>query len=85
MSQILVQKKFMEVGLTVFVFRNGNFNNKEKYPKPYCEKLLYVRDGQILPFHFHWSKTEDIINRGGGDLEITLYQSDENEDLPIKM
>lgn len=77
-------EKFMEVGLTVFVFRNGNFNNKEKYPKPYCEKLLYVRDGQILPFHFHWSKTEDIINRGGGDLEITLYQSDENEGFTDK-
>lgn len=77
-------EKFMEVGLTVFVFRNGNFNNKKKYPKPYCEKLLYVRDGQILPFHFHWSKTEDIINRGGGDLEITLYQSDENEGFTDK-
>lgn len=64
---------FDKVGLTVFTFRNGNFYNKDRYPKPYAEKLLYVRDGQILPFHYHWSKMEDIINRGGGDLEITLY------------
>lgn len=70
---------FLKTGLTVFVFRNGSFSNKEKYPKPYCEKLLYVRDGQVLPYHFHWNKTEDIINRGGGDLEITLWKADENE------
>lgn len=66
---------FDKVGLTIFTFRNGNFYAKEKYPKPYAEKLLYVRDGQILPFHYHWSKREDIINRGGGDLEITLYNA----------
>lgn len=64
---------FLSEGLAIFTFRNGNFHNKAKYPKPYAEKMLYVRDGQILPFHFHWSKREDIINRGGGDLEITLF------------
>jgi len=66
---------FTHVGLTVFTFRNGNFKQKETYPKPYCEKLLFVRDGQILPFHFHWYKMEDIINRGGGSLKLTLYNS----------
>ena len=59
----------------IFTFRNGNFYAKDKYPKPYCEKLDYVMDGQVLPFHYHWSKREDIINRGGGDLAITLYNS----------
>lgn len=72
---------FQHIGLTIFTFRNGNFHNKQTYPKPYAEKLLLVNDGQVLPFHFHWSKMEDIINRGGGDLEITLYASDENEDF----
>lgn len=72
---------FEKIGLSIFTFRNGNFHKKEKYPKPYAEKLLIVNDGQILPFHFHWSKMEDIINRGGGDLVITLYNSDENEDF----
>ena len=66
---------FEHYGLTVFTFRNGNFHNKEKYPKPYAEKLLLVNDGQILPYHYHWSKMEDIINRGGGDLELTLYNA----------
>jgi len=66
---------FDKIGLTIFTFRNGNFHNKEKYPKPYAEKLLFVHDGQVLPFHYHWSKMEDIINRGGGDLEVTLYNA----------
>ncbi|WP_165002798.1 MULTISPECIES: D-lyxose/D-mannose family sugar isomerase [unclassified Enterococcus] len=68
-------------GLTSFTFRNGNYNHPEQYPKPYCEKLLIVEDGQELPFHFHWKKMEDIINRGGGVLEITLYHADEQDQL----
>ncbi len=64
---------FDKIGLTIFTFRNGNFYKKDKYPKPYAEKLLLVGDGQILPYHYHWSKMEDIINRGGGDLVLTLY------------
>ncbi|MBU2701260.1 D-lyxose ketol-isomerase [Sporomusaceae bacterium BoRhaA] len=72
---------FEHIGLTIFTFRNGNFNKKNKYPKPYCEKLLFVREGQILPFHFHWYKMEYVINRGGGTLKITLYNSNENEDF----
>jgi D-lyxose ketol-isomerase len=70
---------FKDIGVTIFTFRNGNFNNRDKYPKPYAEKLLLVEDGQELPFHFHWSKMEDIINRGGGDLVMHVYNSDKNE------
>lgn len=66
---------FYKIGLTIFTFRNGNFNDKVNYPKSYAEKYLLVNDGQVLPFHYHWHKMEDIINRGGGDLEITLYNS----------
>ena len=66
---------FDKIGLTIFTFRNGNFHAKDKYAKPYAEKMLYVMDGQILPYHYHWSKMEDIINRGGGDLELTFYNS----------
>lgn len=50
--------------------------------------MLFVRDGQILPFHFHWYKMEDIINRGGGTLKLTLYNADENEgfaDTPVEV
>ena len=72
---------FKSCGLLIFTFRNGNFHNKEKYPKPYAEKLLLVEDGQELPYHFHWSKMEDIINRGGGNLIVQLYNSDDKEDF----
>ena len=70
-----VLHKISKIGLSIFTFRNGNFYLKDKYPKAYAEKLLYVMDGQILPYHYHWYKREDIINRGGGDLEITMYNS----------
>ena len=49
--------------------------NDPKYVKPYAEKLLIVEDGQITPYHFHWSKMEDIINRGGADLIVKVYNS----------
>jgi len=74
---------FDKIGLTIFTYRNGNFYNQEKYPKVYAEKLLLVNDGQILPFHYHWYKMEDIINRGGGDLVTTLYNC-EPEDYADK-
>ncbi len=67
---------FQKVGLLIFTFRNGNFNDTKRYPKPYAEKLLLVGDGQELPFHFHWKKMEDIINRGGGNLLVELRSSD---------
>lgn len=72
---------FDRTGLLIFTFRNGNFHDKARYPKPYAEKLLLVGDGQELPYHFHWSKMEDIINRGGGRLLLQLYNSDKNGDF----
>jgi D-lyxose ketol-isomerase len=47
----------------------------------YAEKLLVADVDQITPMHFHWSKTEDIINRGGGKLAIQLYNATEDEKL----
>ena len=37
-----------------------------------------VRDGQHAPMHFHFYKMEDIINRGGGNILITVYNSTED-------
>lgn len=71
---------FHKIGLLMFTIRNGNFNNS-KYIKPYCEKLLIVEEEQITPFHFHWKKMEDIINRGGGNLLVQVYNSTEDEKL----
>lgn len=68
---------FMNKGLLLFTIRNGNHKNP-KYIKPYAEKLLIVEEGQVTTYHFHWSKMEDIINRGGGDLVIKVYNSAED-------
>lgn len=78
---------FMKVGLLMFTIRNGSFD-KPKYIKPYAEKLLIVEEEQITPFHFHWSKMEDIINRGGGNLMVQVYNSREDgkfADTPVKI
>jgi len=68
---------FLKIGLLMFTIRNGNFNDP-KYVKPYAEKLLIVEDGQVTPYHFHWSKMEDIINRGGADLIVKVYNATED-------
>lgn len=72
---------FAHTGLFLITLRNGNQNDPEKYPKPYAEKLMIVREEQITPMHFHWYKMEDIINCGGGNLMIELYNSTEDEGL----
>ena len=69
---------FRETGLLLFTIRNGNLLRDKK---PYAEKIMIVEEEQVTPMHFHWSKMEDIINRGGGNLMIQLYPSDENENL----
>ena len=72
---------FSKMGLFLITTRNGNQKMPEKYPKVYAEKLMIVEENQVTPMHFHWFKTEDIINRGGGNLMIKLYKADENEGL----
>ena len=74
------QSNFDEIGLLMITLRNGNYE-LEKYSKPYAEKALIVRDSQVTPYHFHWNKMEDIINRGGGNLIVKVYNSTEDEEL----
>ncbi len=66
--------RFEREGLTLFTIRNGDPGDGES--KPYCEKMLFSLEGQVTPTHFHWKKTEDIINRGGGRLVIRLVMAD---------
>lgn len=68
---------FKHRGLVLLTIRNGNQHNPTQYPKPYAEKLLIADENQETPVHFHWSKMEDIINRGGGDLVVELWNSNE--------
>lgn len=75
--------RFNTVGLTLFTLRNG----APASPRPiktYAEKIMFVRNGQVTPFHYHARKTEDIIHRGGkgtGRLALELYNSDESGGL----
>ncbi len=74
------QKDFALVGLVLFTIRNGH-PDLPAYPKPYCEKHLFVGEGQVTPYHFHRHKTEDIINRGGGNLLTRVYNATADEEL----
>ena len=65
---------FDSLGLLLFTVRNGPAGGGSS--APYAEKLMLVGDGQVTPRHFHWSKTEDIINRGGGTLVLELHMAD---------
>lgn len=69
---------FDKVGFGLITLRNGNQHNP-KYKKVYAEKLLMLRDTQHSPMHFHWTKSEDIINRGGGTLIIHVYNDKDGE------
>lgn len=72
---------FSKVGFTLITLRNGNMKNAGTYNKSYAEKLLMLEEGQYSPMHFHWNKTEDIINRGGGAVRIRLYNATSDEQL----
>jgi D-lyxose ketol-isomerase len=77
--------RYDEIGLFMFTVRNGHPTNwSSKSGKLYCEKIMIVEVGQVTPMHFHWNKMEDIINRGGGDLLIQLYNSTADEDLDMQ-
>lgn len=78
---------FAELGLLMFTIRNGN-DNLQKHEKPYCEKLLIIGADQVTPYHFHYSKMEDIINRGGGNLIMQVYNSTDDyqlADTPVEV
>ena len=75
------QGNFSKIGFSLITIRNGNQKQPEKYPKPYAEKLLYLDEGQYAMNHFHWYKMEDIINRGGGNILIRVYNAHEDESI----
>lgn len=67
---------FKRQGLSLFTIRNGNWDKKDKM---YCEKIMVADENQETPMHFHWNKTEDIINRGGGNLVMELYLATDDD------
>ena len=68
---------FKKIGFSLITLRNGN-THMDKYKKTYAEKLLYLEEDQSATMHFHWTKMEDIINRGGGNVLIRVYNSKED-------
>jgi len=64
--------EFERQGLLLFTLRNGLAHGPPG-GKPYAEKIMIVREGQVTPAHTHRQKMEDIINRGGGDFVIQLW------------
>jgi D-lyxose ketol-isomerase len=80
---------FSKIGLFLFTLRNGNLSDPANR-KTYAEKILIVNPGQVTPYHYHQSKMEDIINRGGqGTLNVQVYGSldehtlDEKSPVPV--
>ncbi|KMW57089.1 ATP synthase delta chain [Candidatus Rhodobacter oscarellae] len=73
------QGRFEELGLFLFTVRNGsNANVQRGMGMLYAEKIMISGDMQISPMHRHNLKTEDIINRGGGDLVLELFTAAED-------
>ncbi|SIR26970.1 hypothetical protein SAMN05880582_10933 [Rhizobium sp. RU20A] len=65
---------FKGYGLFLFTVRNGKAEDLKKgFGMVYAEKAMIAREGQMTPMHRHITKTEDIINRGGGTLVIELF------------
>jgi D-lyxose ketol-isomerase len=69
---------FTNTGATIFTVRNGH-PYVQGVGVPYAEKIIIMTEGQTIPLHFHFKKTEDIINRGGGILCVKLFTSKPDE------
>ena len=77
---------YEKCGLLLFTLRNGNPKNWETMQgKLYAEKIMVVGVDQVTPTHFHWNKSEDIINRGGGKLVISYTTPRKMKTWPTPM
>jgi D-lyxose ketol-isomerase len=60
-----------KIGRTIFTLRNGRGN--QQHPKNYAHKIMHMPEGQKSIIHYHRSKMEDICNRGGGNILVSLW------------
>ncbi|PIE07569.1 MAG: D-lyxose/D-mannose family sugar isomerase [Rhodobacterales bacterium] len=74
---------FAATGLTLFCVRNGVQGDPATLP--YAEKLLFVNEGQVTPFHSHKVKMEDIMVRGGGNLLVAFTREGSEADDPVRV
>lgn len=69
--------RFDRMGLFLFTVRNGRAEDLAKgRGMLYAEKIMISRENQLSPMHRHNVKAEDIINRGGGNLILEIYNRD---------
>ena len=71
------------LGATLFTLRNGKHDDPS-VGVHYCEKVIVFQDGKRLPLHYHLQKTEDVINRAAGIMEIRLYNTTPEGALDIE-
>jgi D-lyxose ketol-isomerase len=79
---------FHHTGAILFTLRNGRLEDVPRGGKSYAEKILVADEGQAVPMHFHYKKTEDIINRAGGILVVEVYNATPKNQLattPVKI
>jgi D-lyxose ketol-isomerase len=82
---------FREQGLVFFVLRNGIVNELRPAAlragvadKEYGEQIGIIQKRQVTPMLLHERVDKDLINRGGGDLVVQLYQATEDGELDEK-
>ena len=68
---------FYAKGLLLFTIRNGVKGTSRNY----AEKIMVVEEEQVTPMHFHVEKSEDIINRGNGNLILKIFNADKHGKL----
>lgn len=69
---------FASRGLCLLTIRNGTLAERDAgRGQTYAEKLMLSGVGQETPLHAHRRKTEDIINRGGGELVVEIHTLDD--------
>jgi len=65
---------YKKTGLLLYTLSNGIIDTDGQIiDQCYSNKLLIVAENQMTPLHHHGRKMEDIINLGGGNLQIKIY------------
>jgi hypothetical protein len=65
---------YEKIGLLLYTLSNGIIDlDGQIIDQCYSNKLLIVGENQLTPMHHHGRKMEDIINLGGGNLQIKIY------------
>lgn len=77
--------KFETTGILLYTLSNGIIGEDgQPIDQSYSNKLLIVGENQVTPLHHHGRKMEDIINLGGGNLQIKIFNVGEKSRIDEK-